>query len=84
MRSWSRTGSSSFSRAIAAIAFASTVLFHLVPTVTESLTRLPLGAPLVASQEAPIFPPIYGGLFVLFLIGVVIQLRGLRAGSQSR
>ena len=72
------------SRAIAAVAFASTVLFHLIPTVTESLTRLPLGAPLVASQEAPIFPPIYGALFVLFLIGVGLQLRGLRAAAPSR
>ena len=73
-----------FSRFVAAVCFASTFLFHLIPAVTESLTRLPLGAPLVASQEAPIFPPIYGGLFVLFLIGVGLQLRGLRAAAPSR
>ena len=72
-----------FSRTVAVVCFASTFLFHLIPAVTESLTRLPLGGPLVASQDAPIFPPIYGGLFVLFLIGVGLQLKGLRAARRS-
>jgi uncharacterized membrane protein len=67
------------SRRVEIIAYTLTVFFHSVPGVTESLTRLPPGAPLVASQEAPIFPVIYGIFFVIFLIGVTLQVRWLAA-----
>jgi uncharacterized membrane protein len=65
------------SRAVQATAYSSTFLFHLIPGFTETLTRLPLEGPLVASQEDPIFQIIYGILFVLFLIGLTLQLRWL-------
>lgn len=67
------------SRYVQVISFSLTFLFHLIPGFTESLTRLPPGAPLVASQEAPIFKGIYAALFVLFLIVVTLQVRRLRA-----
>jgi len=38
------------------VAYSSTVFFLMIPTVTETLTRLPSGDPVVASQEDPIFP----------------------------
>jgi uncharacterized membrane protein len=65
------------SRAVQATAYSSTILFHLIPGFTETLTRLPAGSPLVATQEDPIFQIIYGILFVLFLIGLTLQLRWL-------
>jgi uncharacterized membrane protein len=66
-------------RYVQAICYSATFLFHVVPGVTESLTRLPPGAPLVASQEAPIFQTIYPVLLVLFLIGLTLQIRWMRA-----
>jgi uncharacterized membrane protein len=71
----------SWSRYLQALAYSVTVLFHAIPGVTESLTRLPLGAPLVASADAPIFQPIYGALLLLFLVGAGLQLRWLRAAK---
>ena len=66
------------SRRIEIIAYTLTVFFHSVPGVTESLTRLPPEAPIAASQEAAIFPVIYGISFVIFLVGVTLQVRWLK------
>jgi uncharacterized membrane protein len=71
------------SRAVQAASYSATLLFHVIPGVTESLTRLPPSAPMVASQEAPIFQKIHGALFVLYLVGVVMQIRWLRGASSG-
>jgi hypothetical protein len=65
------------SRYVQAVAYSATILFHLIPGVTETLTRLPPGQPLVSSPEAPVFGIIYGILFALFLVGLILQLRWL-------
>lgn len=67
-----------FSRYVQAIGFSSTLLFHLIPGVTETLTRLPASSPVLSSPEAPEFKPIYGVILLVFLIGITIQLRWLR------
>ena len=69
------------SKYVETVAYSSTVFFLMIPTVTETLTRLPPGDPVVASQEDPIFPILYSALFVLFLIGSTLQVRRLRAMS---
>jgi uncharacterized membrane protein len=67
------------SRAVQTTAYSSTILFHLIPGLTETLTRLPSANPLVASQDAPVFKLIYGILLLIFLIGLTLQLRWLSA-----
>lgn len=67
-----------YSRLIEVLSFSTTILFHMIPGVTESLTRLPVDAPLLASAEAPEFKVIYGVVFLLFGIGLALQLRWLR------
>jgi uncharacterized membrane protein len=67
------------SRYIQIIAYSATLLFHLIPGFTESLTRLPPGHPLVASQEAPIIQVIAAVLLVAYLILVALQIRWMRA-----
>jgi hypothetical protein len=37
-------------RYVAVIGYSATVLFHMIPAVTEASTRLPLGHPLGASR----------------------------------
>ncbi len=66
-------------RYVTTISYSFTVLLLMIPTVTETLTRVPPGAPLVAGPEAPIFKPIYSALIVMFLIGITIQVVALRA-----
>jgi uncharacterized membrane protein len=66
------------SAAVSTVSYSLTFLFHMIPAVTESTTRLPLGAPLLANAEAPQLKTITGVLFLLFLIGVTLQLRRLK------
>lgn len=66
------------SRQVATVCYSATFFFHLIPGVTETATRLPLGAPLVSSPEAPALQAVIGGLFIAFLVGAVLQVRRLR------
>lgn len=59
------------------ISYSTTVLLLMIPAVTETLTRVPPSAPLVAGPEAPIFKPLFLALLVMFLAGVTLQVRRL-------
>jgi len=63
------------------VSYSATVFLLMIPTVTETLTRVPPGAPWVAGPEAPIFLPLYSALLVLFLVGATLQVRRLRAAA---
>ena len=67
------------SRYVQAACYSTTVLFHMIPGFTETLTRLPAGQPVFPNAEAPGLRPIYGVLFLLYFAGVFVQLRWLRA-----
>ncbi len=67
------------SRYIETIGFSATFFFHLVPTFTEGLTRLPANAPLASSPDDPTVKLAIGICFILFLIGVTFQIKKLRA-----
>ena len=71
------------SRYLQAICFSTTLfLFHMIPGFTETLTRLPLGQPLLPNAEAPQFKTIYGVLLVVYVIALALQLRWLRSEMQ--
>lgn len=65
------------------IAYSTTVFLHFIPGVAESLTRLPVGAPLARTPEDPLVTAIVGVIFLFFLAGVWIQVRSLRAKAAS-
>ncbi len=67
-----------WSRYIEAVAYSATFLFHWIPAITETSTRLPLGAPWLASPEAPELKAATGVLLVLYLVGVTLQILRLR------
>ncbi len=68
-----------FSPYIETVSYSATFLFHLIPGITETTTRLPLGAPLLPNAEAPALQAASAVLGVLFLIGATLQVRRLRA-----
>jgi len=70
------------SRYVEAVCYSSTFLFHLVPGFTETLTRLPAGAPVAASDQAPILQGIDSVLLVLFLAWLTWQVLRLRASGR--
>jgi hypothetical protein len=67
------------SRYVETISYSATFLFHMIPGITETTTRLPLGAPLLPGPDAPQLQAASGVLLVLFLIGAALQARHLHA-----
>lgn len=60
------------------ISMSSTLLFHLLPTATEVLTRFPMSEPLAKSLEDPILQKTFLIILVLFLIMLSWQLLWLK------
>jgi uncharacterized membrane protein len=67
------------SRYVEVVSYSATFFFHMIPTFTETATRLPVGAPLASSPEAPGLQAAIGSVFVIFLIGAALQVRRLHA-----
>jgi len=64
---------------IETLSYSATFLFHLIPGITETTTRLPLGAPLLPNADAPALQAATAVLLVAFLIGATLQVLRLRA-----
>jgi hypothetical protein len=71
------------SRYVEAVSYSATFFFHLIPGITETSTRLPAGAPLVADRDAPELQAAAGVLFLAFLIGATLQILWLRARGRQ-
>lgn len=67
------------SRYVETIGFSATLLFHMIPAIAEGATRLPYGAPLAASPEDPVVKMATGVAFLIFIAGVILQVRSLRS-----
>lgn len=67
-----------FSPYVETVCYSATFLFHLIPGITETTTRLPLSAPLLPGPEAPELQAAAGVLFLLFLVGAGWQVWRLR------
>ena len=72
-----------WSRVVEVVGYSATFLFHMIPAVTETTTRLPLGAPLLSSPEAPALKMATAVMGLLFLIGAYFQVRRLRPASAA-
>jgi uncharacterized membrane protein len=66
------------SRYVETASYSMTFFFHMIPLVNETATRFPLGAPLAADAEAPALQAAAGLLFVVFLVGAILQVRRIR------
>ena len=59
------------------ISLSLTVFLLMVPTVSESLRRLPVGDPLVTDLKDPLLLCVQGALFLALIVGIPLQLRAL-------
>ena len=69
------------SAAVWTACYSTTILFHVVPGLTETTTRFPRSKPLIDSPESPILLSIGAVLLVLLVLGVRLQIRRQRALS---
>ncbi len=61
-----------------ALCFSATLLFHMIPAVTDGLLRLPIGDPILTDPLDPLLKKFYLAFFVVFLVGYTLQFRWLR------
>ena len=71
------------SHAVQMGAYSLTFVFQLIPGLTETLTRLPIGGPIMSSPDAPFLKALPPVLFVIYLIGFFLQIRYFRKSSVS-
>lgn len=72
---WSTAGG--FGKYIETISLSISVFLLMVPTVSESLRRLPVGDPLVTDLKDPLLLGVQGALFLALIIGIPLQMRAL-------
>ena len=66
-----------------ALCFTATLLFHMIPAITDGLLRLPVGDPFLTDIRDPLLPKFYLAFFITFVIGYAFQFRWLRAQQQA-
>ena len=59
-------------------AYSATVLFHMIPAITDFLRRLPVGDPFVDSLDDPLVQSFHLAFLAVFVCGVLLQWRLLR------
>ena len=68
----------SFSKYFQALGYTSTLLFHMIPAITDLLRRLPLGDPFIDSFEDPLLLNFHTAFLVIYLVGLVTQMVWLK------
>ena len=66
-----------------ALCFSATLLFHMIPAITDGLLRLPIGDPVLTDPQDPLLMKFYLGFVVVFLVGYSLQLLWLRNQKQD-
>jgi uncharacterized membrane protein len=66
---------------VSIVSYSATFLFHWIPAITETATRLPPGASLAANPDVPGLQAAAGVLVLLFLLGATLQVLRLRAAQ---
>lgn len=64
-----------------AAAYSATLLFHMIPAITDGLMRLPVDSPLVTRIEDPLLRGFHLAFLLTYLIGLGLQIRWLRKGN---
>jgi len=68
----------SFSKYFQALGYTSTLLFHMIPAITDFLRRLPAGDPFIDSFEDPLLVNFHLSFLLIYLIGLIAQIFWLK------
>lgn len=61
-----------------AMCYSATLLFHMIPAITDGLMRLPVGHPVVTDIEDPLLRSFYLAFLIVFIVGFIFQVIWLR------
>ena len=73
----------SLSKYCQALGYSSTLLFHMIPAITDFLRRLPVGDPFIDTLEDPLLRQFHLAFLAIFVVGIIAQVLWLRKPSQS-
>ena len=68
----------SLSKYFQALGYTSTLLFHMIPAITDFLRRLPVGDPFVDSLEDSLLINFQLAFLLIYFVGMVIQMLWLK------
>ena len=68
----------SLSKYFQALGYTSTLLFHMIPAITDFLRRLPVGDPFVDSLEDPLLINFQLAFLLIYFVGIAIQMLWLK------
>lgn len=66
------------SRFLQAASYSATLLFHMIPAITDGLMRLPTEAPIVTELEDPVLRGFYLLFLIAYIVGFGLQVVWLR------
>lgn len=72
-----------FSMYFQALGYSSTLLFHMIPAITDFLRRLPLGDPFIDSFEDPLLASFHQAFLLIFVVGIIVQFRWLNKAASA-
>jgi uncharacterized membrane protein len=61
-----------------ALCFSGTLLFHMIPAITDGLLRLPVEDPVLTDPGDPMLKKFYLAFIIVFLVGYAMQVRWLK------
>ena len=68
----------SLSKYFFTLCYTSTLLFHMIPAITDTLRRLPVGDPFATSLDDPLVVSFHILFFVIFIFSYVWQVQWLK------
>jgi hypothetical protein len=72
-----------FSPYFQAIAYSATILFHMIPAITDFLRRLPVGEPFIDSFDSPVLQGFHLAFLGLYVLGVGVQILKLKRSANT-
>lgn len=68
----------SFSKYFQALGYTSTLLFHMIPAITDFLRRLPAGDPFIDSFEDPLLLNFHSAFLLIYVVILIAQMVWLK------
>lgn len=67
-----------------AFCYTGTLLFHMIPAITDGLLRLPVGDPVLTTFHDPLLKKFYLLFVVIFLLAYVLQFLWLKTRAKNQ
>ena len=71
----------SFSKYFQALGYSSTILFHMIPAITDFLRRLPVNDPFAGSFDHPLVIGFQMSFILIYIVGITLQIQWLKKSN---